>query len=177
MHSRLPDAQFPGEMCKSTVSCIHAHAEVEYKIQSNLCISRPVWRDHLFRPPWMYFSLQFTFLRAILLTLNHADLFLKHPVIYIYPQNKASQHAWKLIYHCLLIVFPGKTKMRLWETTCLMRLHIFGPLRNLLPQLSDFQYPSEQQKIWDSSGEVIRIPPVLKQNFQQCITIQANVTK
>ena len=51
--------------------------------------------------------------RAILLTLNHVNSFLKHPMTYNCPQRTTNHHAQELIYHCLLIVFPGKTKMSL----------------------------------------------------------------
>ena len=40
--------------------------------------------------------------------------FFKRPMTYICPPNRASQHAGKLIYHCLSIVFPGKTKMSIY---------------------------------------------------------------
>ena len=37
--------------------------------------------------------------------------FFKHPKTCICPQSTTCHHVQKLIYHCVLIVFPGKTKM------------------------------------------------------------------
>ena len=55
--------------------------------------------------------------RAILLTLSHVDLFLKHPMTYICPRDLSpsttSHHAQKLIYHCMLIVFPGMALLQI----------------------------------------------------------------
>ena len=37
-----------------------------------------------------------------MLTLNHVDLYLKHPMTYSCPQSTTLHHAQKLIYHCAL---------------------------------------------------------------------------
>ena len=49
------------------------------------------------------------------MTLNHFYFILEHPITYICSQNTISHQAQKLIYHCVLTVFPAQTQIRLYE--------------------------------------------------------------
>ena len=83
-------------------------------------------------------------------------ILLKYIHWHICPQSTTSHHAQKYIYHCVLIVFPGKIKMPFKWKFCMMHLLITGTSNgNRLDRIfiSNLHFvhgvmPSEESYVW-----------------------------